>query len=54
MNEFFNQFSSFNIQDFTNNITVFQFKDLQSNWQDTLSPAFVSAIISGIVTFLIN
>lgn len=54
MNELLNQISNFDIQNLTNTISIFQFGDSHDRWKEIITPAFVSAIISGIVTLLVN
>ena len=54
MNELLNQISNFDIQNLTNTISVFQFGTLNNGWKELITPAFISALISGVVTLIIN
>lgn len=54
MNELLNQISNFNIQHLTNSISIFEFGNIHKGWKDLITPAFISAITSGIVTLFIN
>ena len=54
MNELLNQISNFNIQNLTHTTSIFQFGTINNGWKELITPAFVSAIISGLVTLIVN
>lgn len=54
MNELLNQISNFDIQNLTNAISVFQFGTINNASKELITPAFISAIISGLVTLIVN
>jgi len=54
MNELLNQISNFDIQNLTNTISIFQFRNSHYSLRELITPAFISAIISGIVTLIVN
>ena len=54
MNELLNQISNFNIQNLTHTTSIFQFGTINNGWKELITPAFVSAIISGLVTLFVN
>lgn len=54
MNELLNQISNFDIQNLTHITSIFQFGTINNGWKELITPAFVSAIISGLVTLIVN